>query len=245
MIGLEFVMGGLLQMAAIGGCAKQKPPNILAEPLTSVVQYDFTKSRGDLQNFDIDTVSPYGPEHRAKVGGLMSGEIRVESRIRFMQEKYAARGAGCVHVDSIDIIVHVDPTIYVASEYAKGTCQHAAIIEHEKKHVQADIAVARKYAALLKTKLAAYLRQVDYTHGPYPIERIEAAQARIQENIQNLVKANNEGMTNERKNVQQQLDSLAEYERVAAQCKGGLMPNDGTAPNRQKQSAPRPHRFNQ
>lgn len=240
MTGLELVMGGLLHMAAAGGCGKQKMPNILAEPLSSVVEYDFSKSRAQLQSFDIDTVSPYGPEHRAKVGGLMSGEIRVESRIRFMQEKYPARAAGCIHVDSIDIIVHVNPTIYVASEYPKGTCQHNAIVEHEKKHVQTDIAIARKYATQIKQKLGGYLMKNGYSYGPFPIERLEDAQAKVQNSIQTLVKQNNEGMTAERTSLQQQIDSLQEYQRVAAQCEGGLTPPG------QKRSAPalKAHRYN-
>lgn len=222
MLGLELIVGGLLELASAGGCGKQKMPHILSEPLVAVAKVDYTKGRDDLKNFDIDTVSPYGPRHHAKIGGLMSGEIRVESRVRFMQEKYPARGAGCVHIDSIDLIVHVNPTIYVAREYARGTCQHDAILEHERQHVKTDVAIARKYAATLKNMMSAHLRSSGYSFGPYPIETMTAAQERIQNQLQALIMRNNEVMTRERKAEQQKLDSLEEYNRVSAQCPNGL-----------------------
>jgi hypothetical protein len=246
MIGLELVMGGLLQLAAAGECRAQKAPHILSEPLTGAISYNYTKSRNDLQGFNIDTVSPYGPEHNAKIGGLMSGEIRVESRVRFVQERYPARGSGCVHVDSVDMIVHVEPTIYIASEYAKGTCQHNAITAHEKQHVQTDIAIAKKYAAILKDKVAAYLRRAGYSYGPFPIEKMEDAQRRIQDDIHAMIQQNNDQMTHERKRLQQKIDSLEEYERVAAQCKGGLAPSAaGRSSSSSAARASRQSRWNQ
>lgn len=216
------MVGGLLELAAATGCGKQPMPNILSVPQVAVATLDYSKGRDDLKSFNIDTVSPYGPGHHAKIGGLMSGEIRVESRVRFMQEKYPARGAGCVHIDTIDIIVHVNPTIYVAREYAKGTCQHNAILDHEKQHVKTDVAIASKYAASLKKLLAAQLRNAGYSYGPYPIETLSAAQERIQNQLQALIQRSNDDMTRERKEEQQKLDSLEEYNRVSAQCPNGL-----------------------
>ncbi len=244
MIGLELVMGGLLELASIGSCAKQKVPPVMAAPLVSTATYDLTKSRDELQGFEIDTVSPYGPSHRAKIGGLMSGEIRVESRIRFMQEKYPARGAGCVHIDSIDLIVHVKPTIYVAREFAKGTCQHNAILAHEKKHIEIDSAIAKKHAADLKELINSYLRQKGYSYGPYPIETLVKAQERLQSELQAVIERSNQAMTDSRRRQQQQLDSLEEYQRVAAQCRGGLkLPDE--KPRQPRGSVSRRQHYNQ
>lgn len=231
MTGLELLAGGLLQLAAAGGqCKQYKAPHVSVHPLTHAVEYDYSRSRDDLRSFDIDTISPYGPDHHAKIGGLMSGEIRVESRLRFMQEKYPARGAACIHLETLDLIVHVEPTIYIASEYPKGTCQHNAISAHEKQHVQVDMAIAKKYADILKGKVEGYLRRASVTRGPFPIEKINAEQASVQEDIAAIIEANNNAMTDERKRLQQRLDTLEEYEKVAAQCKGGLSPSRQVAP---------------
>lgn len=224
-------MGGLLEMASAGGCGKQKIPHILSEPLVSVAKIDDSKGRDELKRFDIDTVSPYGPGHHAKIGGLMSGEIRVESRIRFMQEKYPARGAGCLHIDTIDLIVHVNPTIYVAREYQKGTCQYNAILQHEKEHVKTDAAIARQYAVTLKNAMAAHLRSAGHSYGPYPLETLNNAQERIQNQIQALILRGNEQMTRERKAQQQKLDTIEEYNRVSAQCPNGLRLPDSIGKN--------------
>ncbi len=216
------MVGGLLELAAAGGCATPKAPGILSEPVVKTTRYDFSRSRDSLEGFSIDTVSPYGPGHQAKIGGLMSGEIRVQTRIRFMQEKHPARGRGCVHIDNVDLIIHVSPTIYVASEYKQGTCQHKAIIEHEKQHVQIDTDIARRHAVDLKNVITAHLRSSGYSFGPFPIESLPQAQERVQAQIHTLVEAHNKEMTRDRMARQQQLDSLDEYERVAAQCRGGL-----------------------
>lgn len=246
MLGLELIMGGLLELASAGGCSKQKMPNILSEPLVAMAKVDYTKGRDDLQSFDIDTVSPYGPSHRAKIGGLMSGEIRVESRVRFMQEKYPARGAGCLHIDSIDLIIHVNPTIYVAREYARNTCQHDAILEHERQHVKTDAAIARKYATTLKNTLQAHLRSGGYSYGPYPLETMNAAQERIQNQLQALIQRSNDVMTRERRAEQQKLDSLEEYNRVSAKCPNGLkLPETMGRTNKPRGSVSRRGTYNQ
>lgn len=219
--GLELLAGGLLQLAAAGvKCSAAPVPHVQAAPRTAVVQYDYSKSHAALGDLDIDTVSPYGPDHPAKVGGLMSGEIRVQTRMEVMQDRFPARGAGCVHINKVDITLHVSPTIYIAREFPKGTCRHAAIVEHEKKHVQTDMAVAQKYAGIIERKLSARLKQNGYSFGPYPLEKIQDVQKSLQESLIAAVNEQIETMSQERHRLQQELDSLAEYERVSAMCKG-------------------------
>lgn len=219
--GLELVAGGLLQLAAAGvKCSQAPAPRIRAKPEAAVVQYDYSQSHAELGTLDIDTVSPYGADHPAKVGGLMSGEISVQTRMEVMQDRFPVRGAGCVHVSKIDVTLHIRPTIYIAREFPRGTCRHEAIIAHEKKHVQTDMMVAQKYAGIIEARLSAQLKKNGYSFGPYPLEKIPAVQKSLQESLIAAVNEQVEVMTQERMGLQQGIDSLAEYDRVAAQCKG-------------------------
>ncbi len=220
MFGLDLAVIGLLELASINiECRVKAEPKVMVQPLRSVVQYDFSKYKAELQTFDIDTVSPYGRDHRAKVGGLMSGEIRVESRVKLMHEKYRHAGKGCIHIDTIDVIVHVHPTIFVAKEFKKGTCEHKAIIEHEKKHVKVDAQIATKYAVLIREQLKAKIDEIGATFGPYNLSNMSKMQKKIQGAFDEVVTSKTDQMTEERRVLQQNIDTAEEYRRVANQCR--------------------------
>lgn len=219
MIGLEIVAGGLLHLAAADfSCKPRRIPTILITPLRATISYDFTKARDELGQFEIDTVSPYGRGHNVKVGGLMEGEIRVESRVGQVQETYQYINKACVHIDSVTIIVHSDPTIYVAREYAPGSCEQRAVLEHEKEHVEIDRKITNEYAGRLENKIRLHLRNTGYVFGPYPVAQVKDYQRKIQSEIETIVKEETNKMTKARQQAQQAHDNADEYERVRLKC---------------------------
>ncbi|MBN8520429.1 MAG: hypothetical protein J0L77_00835 [Alphaproteobacteria bacterium] len=221
MMGLEVMAGGLLYLAAADiECRPRKIPTILITPLRTAVSYNFTKSREELGNFDIDTISPYGTGHNVKVGGLMEGEIRIESRVAQVQETYKFQKQACVHLDNVTIIVHSDPVIYVAREYAKGSCEQKAVIDHEKRHVDIDRAIVNEFSKTLENRIRAHLRQTGYVFGPFPVAGLPERQKKIQASLEKIIKDETAKMTATRQKRQQALDNADEYERVRLQCAG-------------------------
>ncbi|MCB1530906.1 MAG: hypothetical protein H6853_04885 [Rhodospirillales bacterium] len=219
MFGLEWVSMGLLHLAAMEvKCVPRKEPVVTVERLKTVVNYDYSKSKAELTGFEVDTVSPYGPEHDAKVGGLMSGEIRVESRVQFMHEKYPVQGKGCIYFDRVNVTMRVNPTIYIAREFKKGSCEHNAILAHEKRHLEVDATVARKYADRMKRLIEKLVQDRGAGAGPYPLTSFESIQKNMLESIQEPVRAQTKEMTQERQILQQRLDTAEEYERVRKAC---------------------------
>ncbi len=219
MLGLELMAGGLLHLAAADiSCKPRKLPTVLVTPLRTAVRYNFSTPREKLGQFDIDTISPYGKGRDVKVGGLMEGEIRVESRVGQVQETYKYHKQACVHLDSVTIIVHSDPVIYVASEYAKGSCEQRAIVDHEKKHVEIDRAIVNEFAGRLENKIRIHLRNTGYVFGPYPTAGLSARQRSIQDGIDQIVKDETKKMTDARQKAQQAIDNAQEYERVRLVC---------------------------
>lgn len=239
MFGLEFLLAGQLEMAVTkvqdrtfqgnayisGGkiertpCTLRKSPTISVLPTKSNIRYDFTKSKAELNNFDIDTISPYGPGAHTDVGGLMEGEIQVSQKISFMFEEYRNSGQACVHYDKIDVKIHIDPTIYVASDFPPGSCEHNAVLGHERKHIKMDRLIVNKYAKRIGREIYRQISRAGFSYGPVNSSSVKSLQKQMQDNVSNIVKAETDRMNEERRRRQQGIDNLAEYERVRNACR--------------------------
>lgn len=148
----------------------------------------------------------------------MSGEIRVEHQIGFVQERYEQMNKACLHYDSLSVTMVINPTIYIAREHKPGTCRYKAILEHEKKHVEADRIVVNKYAKRIGDALRFALGKYGSSFGPFEAGQVEAVQTRLQDYIGDIVKEEVARMNEERITRQQAIDSLEEYERVRKMC---------------------------
>lgn len=221
MIGLDYLLAGYVQLAAGQiECKLKKAPQINVVASDTTVRYDHTKTQAQLDNFENDTVSPYGANVQTHVGGLMAGEVKVSQSIKLYQETWPNLNAGCVYVDSVAVKIHITPVIYIARDYPKTGCMYKAIMQHEKKHINVDRTIVNKYSSLIVKGLDASLKKIGYVHGPFKTGEIPAQQEAIQKYAQDVLKVYADQMSEERKVLQQRVDSLQEYERVQAQCKG-------------------------
>lgn len=219
MLGLEHAMAAYLHLAkAEIRCKPPKVPQISVVASDTKVRYDHTKYQNELDQFDVDTVNPYGDTVQSHVGGLMSGRIEVSQNMRFMQETYPALGTGCIHVAKVDVRIHIDPTIYIARDYPKGGCMYNAIMEHEKKHIRVDREIVNKYTGHIVKGLNSALKQIGFTHGPMSVSQIPAAQEKVNTVLSSVTSQYAEYMNQERRKLQQQIDTIEEYERVRKLC---------------------------
>lgn len=219
MIGLDYIMAGYMHLAAgEATCRVRKSPTVAVSVSETRVRYDHGRGRDALKSMGNDTVSPYGPEAQTHVSGLMNGEILTEQSIRFLQETWPRRSLGCVYLDSIDVKITIKPVIYVAREYKQGTCRYRSIVEHEKRHIAVDQQVAGKYRERMARAIRENLAASAIGGAPVPVAAIPAEQEKIRARFEGLLKRYNAEMSAERKARQQGVDTLAEYERVRAQC---------------------------
>lgn len=227
MFGLEFLAAAMLHLpqstvaipiVAQIECRAKIPPKINVLPSKSRIRYDFTKSKAQLNSVDVDTVSPYGPNHKTNISGLMSGAIQVKHQVAFMHETYDQLGQGCLYLKSIDVKIHIDPTIYIANEYPSGSCMHTAVLTHERKHVREDQLIVNKYADYIGRALFSLMDAQGPAFGPYDTARLPFVQQNIQNSVTKVVKKFNDQMNQERQRRQQAIDSLEEYESIGAKC---------------------------
>lgn len=201
-----------------GACPKKGLPSIKITTTSDSIQYDFSRSKAQLKGFDIDTKSPYDSAAHTEVGGLMNGEISVNSKVGFGWAKSKSTGKSCYWYNGIDVKMHVRPMILIASEHAKGSCMHNSIMEHEMKHVKVDRALMKKYREIIEEDLRRTVRKVG-TVGPMSSGQGEKARVKMMRIIEKVVNNRTESMYAERRKYQQAVDSLEEYERVQAKCR--------------------------
>jgi len=220
-LGLDYVMAGYMHLA--GGtvtCQMKQAPEINVSASDTTVKYDHTQTQAQLDNFHIDTVSPYGKSVRTHVGGLMSGEVSLTQNTKYMQEAYPVIDAGCLYVAQINVAIHINPTIFIARNYPENGCMFQAVKEHEKKHVAVDRMLVNKYSNLIAQALNTTLKKVGFAQGPFAIQQTPVIEAKVTTIINGVVKQYSDAMSEERRQRQQAVDNLQEYERVNNLCKG-------------------------
>lgn len=228
-LGLELIMAGWLQLASadtVSQAAKQsalvcepnkRTPSVQVKPTSGRLKYDFTKSRSELERMKIDTVSPYGPNTETHLNGAMSGSIQFETLVKYLSYPYE-NGETCVYVDGVSVKIHFDPAIYVVREYPKGSCNHKAVLEHEKKHLKVNQLVINKYAERISKTLAFVMRKYGNVFGPYPEDKVPEEYERLKKYYVGIVNDEEKSMYDELQKLHQDIDSLEEYERVRTAC---------------------------
>ncbi|MFA7276908.1 MAG: hypothetical protein WC043_08905 [Pseudobdellovibrionaceae bacterium] len=204
--------------AAESWCKTSNLPKINIKTSTNNITYNYSKSEKDLNQFTISTVNPYGDNVITDVGGLMQGGIETTQNMNYGTLTNRISGQVCYWINSIDVLVHISPTIYIASNFPQGSCMHTAIMNHEQKHIVTDRLVVNKYAQ----QMGAALQQAvntQYVFGPVPAGQQADLQKAIGAQLQAVLKTQMDAMKTERMQRQQAIDSLSEYESVQRQCK--------------------------
>ena len=232
MFGLELIAAGMLHFAPSPPvedvifdalwkkeCKVKPPPKITISPSSSHVRYDFRKTKAELNNIDVDTISPYGPQHQTTVSGLMSGALQIEQEVGLINETYTPFNYGCVYINSIDVTIHIDPVIFIAKEHPPGTCMHSAVMAHEKKHVREDQLIINKYVSLVRKALDKKVATLGSTHGPVDTKDMPALQKQLQTALNQIILDYSDQMSKERRVRQQAIDTIEEYDEVGRQCR--------------------------
>ncbi len=202
--------------AALTKCTPQPTARVKVILTTTPLRADNSKSEKELAQFHIDTINPYGPKADTEVGGLMSGGLQLKSDVELAWE--TDRVNACFWYKTVNVIMNIDPMIYIASRHKPGTCMYNAVMQHELKHVRAD----RDVAMYWRPKLQAYLQaQVDRVGvlGPYPMAQQVAARAKMTEYIKAAMEQSGRPVNEDRQQRQQAIDNRDEYERVNKMCR--------------------------
>ena len=223
MIGLDYLLAGYVQMASANiQCKPLKTPEISIVASDTTIKYDHSKTKEELNSFKIDTKSPYPANTQTHIGGLTSGEVSVSHQVQMMQEVFQGLGQACVYVNDIKIRVNINSTIYIASDYKNGSCMYQSVMEHEKKHIKVDRYIVNKYSRIIGQAMKEAVDALGPAQGPIPEAAIKGTQERMDMYLKGVLTEYSNKMSDERKKLQQQVDTLEEYQRVQGACFGRI-----------------------
>ncbi len=156
----------------------------------------------------------HGPESR--ILGMVKTGLAFGWSIGFDSEPM---GEGfCSWVSNVRLTIRQpSPDIYVAREYARGSCQYRTILAHEQKHVNNAREVINRY----KPRLRWVLTSLRIPTGRRPIYVTEPAKARarLRKLMKELAEPLYREMARELSKAQAKLDSPASYRLYFKQCK--------------------------
>lgn len=224
MFGVDLATAGsLMVLAAAGGgdlCAMPHPTELTVSPQSNEVSFDYSKTIAEMQAYQIDTVDPhgFGEGGISVTQGLMNGSIKLTPNVVLGIRQNAQTGQTCMWYDKVTVTLEIDPNILIAKEVAADPCMRAAVIEHELKHVTVDRKIVNKYADIMGQRLYSELKDRGFVSSPVPQEYAKALQGRMQQTVYQIVGHEYKKMELERMDLQRDVDSRAEYERVQAVC---------------------------
>ncbi|MCB9996589.1 MAG: hypothetical protein H6869_09155 [Rhodospirillales bacterium] len=211
---------GLLVPVAAKACdGGTAHPSVQVTIDRAPVRYDYTQPIEALSNVKTDTVSPYPAHYNMDIGGLMSGIITSEHRIRFKTALNTTRGEGCVFIDDVAISLKLEPTVYVARDFKGKACWFDEILAHEKQHVEIDRVLLREYQGKMTDTLNLELTALqNYTASGGSAAELKTAQNRLQAKLEQVIGMMFTDMMGRRQEMQQAHDSREEYERIKKTC---------------------------
>lgn len=203
---------------AAGWCNPDIVPKVSVKTDTDRIKWVFNKSQRELNNQEIDTVSPYGKSVITDVGGLMQGGIEMAETMKFNTMTNPNTNELCMYYNNVQISFHIFPTIYIASEHPRGTCMHQAIKNHELKHINVDRQIVNKYAQAVGNAVQTEIRR-QAVYGPAPVSEGPKIQAYMKSRLEQILVNYSKQMDAERRTRQQAIDTLQEYEAVQKSCR--------------------------
>ena len=206
-------------------CVKpEKPPTMRVDVDATQPQIDHLRTRNQLRQFQIDTVSPYAPGAKVHVNGLMRGAIKVETSMNIAWQRLSSGDENCYWFNDIHINLMLSPTIYIAAEIPEPTCMYQSVLQHEYRHYAVDLSVAKDYQLVLQDELERFLQQTGAI-GPFSKQMGDAPKQELVKRLDALMQSVNDRMKYDRMKRQSTIDTREEYERVVRSCPGdqGMM----------------------
>lgn len=212
-------LGSLLVLASGQGglCQMPKPTQINVKPSTQKILFVTDKSLAEIQGVKTDTINPHSFNGVSVTQGYAKGSIHTRAEVKLDYRTYP-QGVACIWYDTVNIYFDIDPHVYIAREVFKDRCMGPAVKEHELKHVQVDRKVVNKYANIIGQKVYQTLKDRGFMAGPVRAEEAKAVAERMQKTVMQVIEHEHKRLELDRVDMQAQVDTAEEYERVSALC---------------------------
>lgn len=207
----------LMVMVALSSCPKKPPPTVALSFTQKPATYDNTRSTEDLSKEEVSTKVARKPHEVFVTGGLTSGKIKAGFRVNFRKMVQPETGAGCLWIDNVEVMVDYDPTVYIAREYAPGTCRYNVVADHEQRHVSTDLISIQEYNVPLRDNMQRTATNIGSVYAANE-NQMQALQKNIIDQLQNTMNTVMTVAETVRNQRQQKIDTRQEYLRTSRLC---------------------------
>ncbi|MCB1782357.1 MAG: hypothetical protein KDI13_00025 [Alphaproteobacteria bacterium] len=200
-------------------CPAHDPTAINVIPRTEDVEFDTSQTLKEIQNYNMDTVDPYGFHGKSITQAFMSGGIERKHQVKLNYgpiEGY--RNAVCIWYEDITVELSIDPTIVVASELYDDRCMRGALIDHEMKHIRVDRELVNEHARAIGQKLMSELKSRGFSSGPISGDNAQSVAKKMHHVVGQILQLEYQKLDIDRLERQRAVDNLDEYNRVDDIC---------------------------
>jgi hypothetical protein len=212
LISFALIFSGLSAKAWAIDCGSARP-SIVVKTYKHKTKFIRNFTTGNLTQLHTGSYRAAGP----MIFGLGGGAYGLKSRMEFKIKKQGS--LACVSLDEIEGQFVSYPSVMIARNFRKGSCEYNAVLGHEKKHVRALLDFQQEYARKFKIRLGKIIKRHS-NPKIVSISQVKRAQQQIKDNIEREIKAYFEQIKPVLQERQQGIDSPQEYARVMNLCSG-------------------------
>ena len=190
------------------------------------IDFDFTKSVSDLTNKRKDALDEWADKHEdavwssahnLRVHGLNRAGVGVETEARMIAQPYDKYGVYyCPYIQKLEIRFYYNSTIFVASDFKKGTCDFDEIMKHEMKHHDINIAVIEETITQFKKDLPEMVKFLERKY--IKKEEVGKKFGQMKLSVRDAFEIYADIIVKEMTKRNDLLDTPEEYEKVGAAC---------------------------
>ncbi len=214
---LLFLSSLVLPASAVSCPEKRLVPEIEVVAHEKDPTFSYNSSSAELTKNATNAYTPPGAEGPAwHKGGLTQSGTTFEQKMNYTVESFPD-GEKCIYVDKITLVVTGSATVWVANDFAPGSCMYEAVREHEMKHVNAHAAVLTTHIGRLKDALVNVSRY-QTVFGPGNEANINQRYDAYVNQVNTVVNDEFTVYKYDEGKAQQAIDTLQEYQRISHLC---------------------------
>ncbi len=206
-----------LLVSALACGPAQKPPSVAMTFTPSQPQVTHTLDHQALGQFSVSTQFSHHRNEVFLTGGITESNIRTDYNVNFEQHIDQRTNQACLYVDHIQLTLHYDPVVHIASNYPQGSCRFKTTWQHELLHVNTDLITLNERKQLLE-QAAQQVAQKLTVIGPVDAAALPLQQQAVIDQVGAAVQTTFEGIDKLRMQRQQLIDTREEYLRLSKAC---------------------------
>ena len=167
----------------------------------------------NMSKAELGTANIYGGLHQI-LGTTQSG---LELRWSISYQVANWKNVYCVWAASTDVkLSYQQLDVNIASEYAPGSCQYEAVLDHENEHVEVAQRVMQPYAQQIQRALTSV--EIPTSRSPTAVNTPEDARAEVEATFKRTLLPVRDQLIRTLKEQQAHVDTPDSYRRTAQRC---------------------------